>query len=201
MKLYYKAGSCSLAPHIALEELGIAYDAEQVDLKEKVTESGVDYLTINPKGYVPALQIDKVGVLTECQVILEYLGDLDPAKNLIPVAGSAARYQTQVWLNFVATEVHKGLSPFFNPATPQAWKDICRANLERRFSYVDAELSGKDYLMGDTFTVADVYLFTVLGWTKYIHLDLSKWANLTAYQTRLAQRPAIVAAMKAEGLI
>ncbi|MFV9473793.1 glutathione transferase GstA [Advenella sp. RU8] len=201
MKLFYKPGACSLAPHIVLEELGIGYESEKVDLKTKVTESGSDFLTINPKGYVPALQMDNGEVLTECQVILEYLGDQNPSKGLMPEFGSAARYQTQAWLNFVATEVHKPFSPFFNPAAPQAWKDISLANIEKRLSYVETELSGKDYLMGDTFTVADAYLFTVLGWGKYIQLDLAKWPNLTAYQARVAQRPAIIAALKAEGLI
>lgn len=201
MKLFHKPGACSLAPHIVLEELGVSYESEKVDLKTKVTESGADFLTINPKGYVPALQMDNGEVLTECQVILEYLGDLNPSQGLIPASGSSARYQAQAWLNFVATEIHKGFSPFFNPATPQEWKDICLANLERRLAYVESELAGKDYLMGDTFTVADAYLFTVLGWAKYIQLDLAKWSNLSAYQARIAQRPAIVAAMKAEGLI
>ena len=201
MKLFYKPGACSLAPHIVLEELGIGYEAEKVDLKTKVTESGADFLTINPKGYVPALQMDNGEVLTECQAILEYLGDRNPSQNLIPAAGSTARYQIHAWLNFVASELHKGFSPFFKPSTPQEWKDACLVILEQRLSYVDAELAGKDYLMGDTFTVADAYLFTILGWARYIQLDLAKWDNLAAYQARLAQRPAVVAAMKAEGLI
>lgn len=200
MKLFFKPGSCSMASHIVLEELGISYETEKVDLKTKITETGTNYLTINPKGYVPALQLDNGDILTECPAILQYLGDRDTSGQLIPANGEVARYHAQSWLNFTGSEIHKNFSPFFNPAAPQEWKDICLANLEKRLAYIDAHLAGKAYLLGDTFSVVDAYLFTVLGWARHIQLDLGKWENITGYLARIAQRPAVVATLKAEGL-
>lgn len=200
MKLFIKPGACSLSPHIVLEELGLPYETEVVDLARKTTASGQDFLAINPKGYVPALLLDSGELLTEGPAIVQYLADLAPEKQLAPANGSIARYQLQSWLTFIGTEVHKSFSPFFNPKAPQEWKDIARANLERRLAYVAQQLEGRDYLLGSEFTVADAYLFTVLNWSKFIKLDLGAWPLLVAYQARVAARPAVQAALKAEGL-
>lgn len=201
MKLYLKPGACSLSPHIVLEEAGLKYETEVVDLQKKVTASGQDYWKINPKGYVPALQLDDGDVITEGPAILQYLADQVPDKKLAPANGTLERYRLQTWLTFIGTELHKTFSPFFNPATPAEWKAMCRANLERRFGYVAEQLAGRDYLMGAEFSVADAYLFTVMRWAKYIELELSQWPALAAYQARVAARPAVVAAMQAEGLL
>ena len=200
MKLFLKPGACSLSPHIVLEELGLPYQTETVDLKTKQTASGQDFLAINPKGYVPALQLDGGELLTEGPAIVQYLADLAPEKKLAPANGSLQRYQLQSWLTFIGTELHKSCSPFFNPAAPQAMKDMACANLERRLAYVAQQLEGRDYLLGGDFSVADAYLFTVLGWVKYLPVDLSAWPLLQAYQARVAARPAVQAALKAEGL-
>lgn len=202
MKLYYKAGSCSLAPHIVLEESGLPYEAEAVDLKTKTTASGTDFWSINAKGYVPALQLDSGEVLTEGPAIGQYIADRVPGRNLAPVAGSIERYRLQGWLTYIGTELHKTFGPFFNPAAGQDWKDWARATLERRIAYVDQQLgAGGPFLLGEDFTVADAYLFTVLSWTRTIHFDLSPWPHVQAFRERVAQRPAVVAAMRAEGLI
>lgn len=201
MKLFLKPGACSLSPHIVLEELDLPYETEVVDLARKTTASGQDYLAINPKGYVPALLLDGGELLTEGPAIVQYLADLAPEKQLAPANGSVARYQLQAWLTFIGTEVHKSFSPFFNPKAPQEWKDIARANLERRLAYIAQQLEGRDYLLGSAFTVADAYLFTVLNWSRFIKLDLGSWPVLAAYQARVAARPAVQAALKAEGLI
>ena len=200
MKLYFKAGACSLSPHIVLEESGLQYEAEAVDLAKKVTASGADYWKINPRGYVPALQLDSGELLAEGPAIIQYLADQVPAKKLAPANGTIERSRLQSWLNFIGTELHKSFSPFFNPASGDAWKDAAKANLERRFAYVNGELAGKSYLLGEDFSVADAYLFTVLGWVKYTPLDLAALTHLVAYQARVAARPAVQAAMKAEGL-
>ncbi len=200
MKLFIKPGACSLSPHIVLEELGLPYETEVVDLARKTTASGQDFLAINPKGYVPALLLDSGELLTEGPAIVQYLADLAPEKQLAPANGSVARYQLQSWLTFIGTELHKSFSPFFNPKAPQEWKDIARANLERRLAYVAQQLEGRDYLLGSDFSVADAYLFTVQGWSKFIKLDLGAWPALVAYQARVAARPAVQAALKAEGL-
>lgn len=199
MKLFLKPGACSLSPHIVLEEAGLSYETEVVDLAKKVTASGADYLAINPKGYVPALQLDSGEVITEGPAIVQYLADLVPAKNLAPANGTLARYQLQSWLTFIGTEIHKNYSPFFNPAAPAEMKAIARANLERRLAYVNEQLAGQDYLMG-TFSVADAYLFTVVNWSRFVKLDVATWPNLAAFMARVAARPAVQAALKAEGL-
>jgi len=200
MKLYLKPGACSLAVHIVLEELGLRYETETVDLKGKKTGSGADYLAINPKGYVPALQLDDGTVLTEGPAIVQYLADLKPEKRLAPPNCTLARYQLQSWLTFIGTELHKSFSPLFNPAAPEEWKQQCRAAIERRLAWVDGELAGKDYLLGADFTVADAYLYTVAGWTKFVKIDISGYQNLLAYLQRVSARPAVQAALKAEGL-
>ena len=200
MKLFIKPGACSLSPHIVLEELGLSYVAEKVDTKAKKTESGADYLAINPNGYVPALQLDSGHVLTEGPAIVQYLADLKPEKKLAPANGTPERYKLQSWLTFVGMELHRSFTPLFNPAASQDWKDAARANLERRLAWVNEQLAGKDYLMGKDFTVADAYLFTVANWSKFVKFDISGLSNLTAYMARVAARPAVLAALKAEGL-
>ena len=201
MKLFFKAGSCSLSPHIVLKESGLAFETEAVDLKSKVTASGANFMDINPKGYVPALMLDSGELLTEGPAITQYIADQVPEKKLAPANGTIARYRLQSWLTFIGTELHKSFGPFFNPQATQEWKDSAMANIERRLTYADQRLKGQDYLLGQDFSVADAYLFTVLGWTKYLKLDLARWPNLQAFQARVAARPAVQAAMKAEGLI
>ncbi|MEX8519204.1 MAG: glutathione transferase GstA [Leptothrix sp. (in: b-proteobacteria)] len=200
MKLYLKAGACSLSPHIVLEESGLAYETEAVDLKTKLTASGADYAALNPKGYVPALLLDNGVLLTEGPAIVQYLADLVPERQLAPANGSVERYQLQSWLTFIGTELHKSFSAFFNPAAGDDWKASVRAGIERRLGYIDQQLAGKDYLMGATFTVADAYLYTVLSWSGFIKLDLAQWPAVAAYYGRVVARPAVQAARKAEGL-
>lgn len=200
MKLYLSPGVCSLSPHIVLHELGFPHETETVNLKTKVTASGGNFLDINPKGYVPALQLAGGDVLTEGPAIVQYLADLKPELKLAPPNGSLARYQLQSWLTFIGTELHKHFSPFFNPAATDDMKAMARANIERRLGYVNTQLEGNAYLMGDDFTVADAYLFTVLGWTRIIKLDLAPWPNVVAYQARVRARPAVQRALHAEGL-
>ncbi|MBP7133429.1 MAG: glutathione transferase GstA [Aquabacterium sp.] len=200
MKLFLKPGACSLASHIVLEEIGRPYETETVDLAKKVTASGADFLALNPKGYVPALLLDDGDLLTEGPAILQYLADLAPELNLAPANGSKARYQLQSWLTFIGTEVHKNFSPFFNPAATPEMKSQATANLQRRLGYVNDQLAGRDFLLGQTFSVADAYLFTVVGWAQFIQLDLSAWPNITAFLARVAARPAVQRALKAEGL-
>lgn len=198
MKLYLKPGACSLSPHIALEESGLPYETEVVDLKTKITASGADFTKSNPKGYVPALLLDSGELLTEGAAIVQYIADQVPAKKLAPANGTIERYRLQSWLNFIGTEIHKSCTPFFNPASGDDWKKIAAVNLERRLAYVNEQLEGKPYLMGEDFSVADGYLFTVLGWMTFIKIDLAKWPNLAAFVDRVAARPAVKAALKAE---
>ena len=201
MKLYYKAGACSLSPHIVLHEAGLAFELERVDLASKKTGSGGDYFGVNPKGYVPALALDDGQLLTEGPAIVQYLADLVPEKRLAPPAGTMERVRLQEWLNFIATELHKGFSPLYNPRAPEEWKGVARELLAKRIALVAERLAGRDYLMGDAFTVADAYLFTVLNWAAFAKVDLSPWPVLGAYQARVAARPAVRAALLAEGLI
>ena len=201
MKLYFAPGACSLSPHIVLEEAGLAIETEQVNNQEKKTKSGKDYWTVNPKGQVPALQLDSGEMLTEGPVIVQYLADQKPASGLVPPAGSIERYRVQEWLNFITSELHKSFGPIFRPTTPDAYKTISKENLGKRFDWLDKQLAGKQHLMGDKFTVADAYLFTVLRWSPRVEIDISKWSNLKAYVDRVAARPKVQAAMKAEGLI
>jgi glutathione S-transferase len=200
MKLYFAPGACSLSPHIVLEEAGIAAETEQVNNQEKKTKSGKDYWAINPKGQVPALQLDSGEMLTEGPVIVQYLADQKPGSGLVPPAGTIDRYRVQEWLNFITSELHKSFGPIFRPTTPDAYRTISKENLGKRFDWLDKQLDGRQYLMGDKFTVADAYLFTVLRWTSRIQMDLGKWPNLKAYADRVAARPKVQAAMKAEGL-
>ncbi len=201
MKLYYSPGACSLSPHIVLRETGQPVDLVKVDLKEHKTADGADYLAINPKGYVPVLQLDDGSVLTEGPAIVQYLADQVPASKLAPAAGTMERYRLMEWLNFLTSEIHKGFSPLFRPTASEETKAMFREALARRFDYLSDRLRDKPYLMGDGFTVADAYLFTLLGWCRLTGIDLEKWPVLTAYRERIAARPAVRVAMKAEGLI
>lgn len=200
MKLFYKAGACSLTPHIILEETGLPYTAESVDLQSKRTASGADFLAINPKGYVPALQLDDGTVLTEVAAIVQYLADQAPATQLAPANGSLQRYQLQSWLAFISSELHKNFSVFFKPYSSDNDKLQAKANIERRLGLVNEQVSGGKWLLGDAFSVADIYLFNVLNWSGFIQLDLSAWPHVQALQARVAQRPATQAALRAEGL-
>jgi glutathione S-transferase len=202
MKLYYSPGACSLSPHIVLRELGYDFELEQVDLAAKTTKSGADFKAINPKGYVPALALDNGEVLTEGPVILQYLADKKPEKKLVPAAGTMERYREQEWLNFITSELHKGIGGLFNKAMPDEWKKTVKeTTLPARLGVLASKLDGKAYLMGDNFTAADAYLFTVLNWTGMVGIDLAKWPTLVAYQQRVAARPAVQAALKFEGLV
>ena len=201
MKLYYSPGACSLSPHIALEEAGLPYEAVLAPTKTKVLPDGSDYRKVNPLGYVPFLVLQDGTGLREGPAIVQYIADQAPASKLAPPNGTIARYQLQSWLNFIGTEVHKGFGPLFNPAYPAEVKKMATDKLLERLTWVDGELASKPYLMGDDFTVADGYLFTVTNWAKPMHIDLSGLKNLSAYRERIAARPAVQRAMKAEGLI
>ena len=202
MKLYFSPGACSFSPHIALREAGVDFELVKVDLKNrKLAANGGDYLAINPKGYVPVLELDNGERLSEGPAIVQYIADLKPELGLAPATGSFERYRLQEWLAFINSEVHKGFSPLFNPATPAEYKTIATDKLMQRLQWVDSQLADKQYLMGDQFTVADGYLFTVTNWTTPTQIDISGLANLAAYRERVAARPAVQAAMKAEGLL
>jgi glutathione S-transferase len=199
MKLYFSPGACSLSPHIVLREAGLPFTLEKVNLKTKVTATEADYTRINPKGYVPALQFDDGSVLTEGPAIVQWVADEVPEKHLAPAPGTMERYRLIEWLNFVSTELHKTFSPLFNPATPEATRAMQLANLNKRLGYVEQHITGP-YLTGEHFSVADAYLFTVLSWAKFVKLDLAPYPNVNALVARIAARPAVQAALQAEGL-
>lgn len=202
MKLYYAPGACSLAPHIVLEEGGFTYESEAIDLRgNRTTSSGKDFSEINPKGYVPTLVLDDGQVLTEGPAINQYLADRVSEKKLAPPNGSMERYRLQEWLAFISTELHKSFSPLFNPAASDDWKKASMETLDRRLTYIAQQLGSKQFLVGDNFTIADAYLFTVLGWGQYVGLDIGKWPALKEYHGRIFMRPAVQATLKAEGLI
>jgi glutathione S-transferase len=198
MKLYFSPGACSLSPHIALREAGLAFELEKVDFGTKVTSSGADYLGVNPKGYVPALRLDDGQVLTEGPAIVQYIADLKPEAGLAPAAGTFERYRLQEWLGYIGTELHKQYSPLFNPKMSDDTKALVRESLGRRIAFAAAGLEGKPYLMGERFTVADGYLFTVLRWSKHTNVDLAQWPAIGAYLARVGERPAVKAAIDAE---
>ena len=198
MKLYYSPGACSLSPHIALHEAGLAHELVKVDLRAKKTESGEDFLTINPKGQVPALLLDNGELLTEGPVIVQAIADKAAAKNLAPARDSAERYKLQEWLNFITTELHKNFGPMFSPVLADEAKAFFKDRVMGKFKYVDGALAGRDYLMGKQFTVADGYLFTMLCWADRMKFDLSAMPNLLAYKDRVAARPNVQAALKME---
>jgi glutathione S-transferase len=201
MKLYYSPGVCSLSPHIVLREAGLAFEPVLASTKTHQLADGSDYYAINPKGYVPLLELDNGERLSEGPAIVQYIADQVPAKHLAPAAGTMARYRLQEWLNFISSEVHKAYSPLFNSKTPEDYKPVVRDKLLERYTWVNGQLEGKAYLMGETFTVADAYLYTVTRWARGAGLDLEPLANLTSYVARVAARPAVQEAMKAEGLI
>lgn len=200
MRLYFTPGACSLAPHIALREAGLDFELEQVDLQAKRTKSGADYTEVNPKGYVPALRLEDGQVLTEAATVLQYVADRKPEAGLAPAPGSIERYRLQEWLNFIATELHKGFSPLWKPDTPEAYKAVMKDNLARRFGHLDQRLAGNQYLVNERFTVADAYAFVIANWAKHFGIDLSPWPNLAAHRDRVAARPKVQEALKAEGL-
>lgn len=201
MKLYYSPGACSLSPHITLNESGLKFEDVAVSLKTHQLADGSDYYRISPQGYVPLLELDDGTRLTEGPAIVQYIADQVPEKNLAPANGTVARAQLQSWLNFIATEIHKGFGPLFNPATPAEYKAIAIERLQLRLKWLDGELAGKDYLMGAQFSVADPYLFTVTNWAPKMGVDISGLTHLTALRERVAARPSVQAAMKEEGLI
>ena len=200
MKLYYAPGACSLAPHIALNEAGLAYDAVKVDLRTHQLADGTDYYTINPKGYVPLLELDDGQRLSEVAVILQYIGDRKPG-TLAPAFGSLPRYRVMEWLNFIATEIHKQFGPLWYPDTPDATKEKQRATLAKRFDFVAKTLAAQPYLAGDAFSIADAYLFTIVNWSGMLKIDLSSWPELQQFQARVAARPKVHATLVAEGLV
>lgn len=201
MKLYYGPGACSLAPHIVLRDAGYRFDLDKVDFASKRTASGEDFFKINPKGYVPALKLDDGQIFTEVAVILQYLADQKPASGLAPKPGTMERYHLMEWLNFISSEIHKSLGALFNPKITPEWKDNQIALFGRRCDYVVKTLGNKPFLMGDQFSIADAYLFTVLSWTGYLNVDISQWPAFKDYMGRINARPAVKEALRAEGLI
>jgi glutathione S-transferase len=201
MKLYYSPGACSLAPHIVLRELGKKFEIEKVDLGAKRTSGDKDYIKINGKGYVPTLEIKKDEVLTEVPVILQYLADKAKATKLLPKAGTMARYRAMEALNFVTSELHKNIGGLFNPAMPAEGKEAIKSRIATRLNWLDGVLAKQNYLTGKSYSVADAYAFVVIGWCNMVGVDLSKWKNVNAFLARVGARPAVQAAMKAEGLI
>lgn len=198
MKLYYAPHTCSLSSHIVLRELGLPFDLVKVDNRTKRTADGRDFRTINPKGYVAALELADGQVLTEGPAIIQYLADLDPESGLAPRAGTWERVRLQEWLNFIATEIHAGSAPLFNAALPEEALVFFRTRLSRRFDYLQDVLRNRDYLAGASFSIADAYLFTVLGWCRFFSIDLGHWPAFQAYVQRVGARPAVLASLRAE---
>jgi glutathione S-transferase len=202
MKLFYKPGACSLSPHIVLREADLPFTLVKTNTRAGTTDEGGDFRAINPKGYVPALQLDDGEVLTEGPAIVQYLADLVPQKGLAPASGTFARARLQEWLNYLSTELHKGISPLFNPKAPDEWKAFSRDAMDAKLKWVDGQIAGKGpFLMGASFSVADAYLFTILGWLQFVGLDLASYPALAAYRATIASRPAVHAALVAEGLL
>lgn len=201
MKLYFSPGACSLSPHIALREAGIAFDLVRVDLRSKQLKEGGDFLAINEKGFVPVLELDSGERLTEGPAIVQYIADLAPESALAPKAGTMDRARLWEWLNYITAELHKGHSPLFNPKAPEEWKEIVKGQLRKNLEYTARRLEGKEFAMGDRFTVVDGYLYTVLRWPKLVGVDLAPYPTLLAYSARIEARPAVQAALLAERLI
>ncbi|WP_318368587.1 glutathione transferase GstA [Enterobacter sp.] len=200
MKLFYKQGACSLAPHIILRETGKDFTLESVDLMKKRLADDSDYFAINPKGQIPALLLDEGTLVTEAVVIMQYLADSAPESQLLAPTGDLARYKTLEWLNFIATELHKGFTPLFRPDTPEEYKPVVRATLEKKLHFVNDALNGKSWIAGEHFTIADAYLYNVLRWARAVKLEMSELANIEPYMARVSARPAVAAALAAEGL-
>ena len=201
MKLYYSPGACSLAVHIALHEAGLTFTPIKAPTKTHLLEDGTDYYSINPLGYVPLLELDDGTRLTEAPALLQHIADQVPALHLAPSNGTTARAKMNGWLAFISSELHKGFAPLFSPTTPADYKPVVIDKLKARLAWVDGELAGKQYLMGDAFSVADVYLFNVTNWAPLVKVDISGLANIAAFRVHMAARPAVQAAMRAEGLI
>jgi glutathione S-transferase len=201
VKLYYKPGACSLSPHIALREAGLAFELERVNTKAGMTASGRDFAPLNPKGYVPVLELDDGTLLTEGSVIVQYVADLKPEAKLAPPPGSLERYRLQEWLNYVATELHKSFSSLYNAGAPAEWKQVVREQIAAKFDYLSRQLEGRSWLLGEQFTVADAYLVTILTWCRSLEVDLARWPTLKDYLERGISRPAVQAAARAEGLL
>ncbi len=199
MKLFYSPGACSLSPHIVLREARLPFELERVDTKAGRTASGADYRALNPKGYVPLLQLDDGQLLTEGPVIVQYLADRAPEARLAPPAGTFERYRLQEWLNYVTSELHKSLGSLFNPSMPAEWRQATREAVAKKLDYVATQLAGREHLLGE-FTVADAYLYVVLGWTRPLDIDIRRWPALQQYRRRIGSRPAVQAALQAEGL-
>ncbi len=200
MKLFYKPGACSLASHITLRESGKDFTLDGVDLMKKRLENGDDFFAVNPKGQVPALLLDDGTLLTEGVAIMQYLADSVPDRQLLAPTSSLSRYKTIEWLNYIATELHKGFTPLFRPDTPEDFKPTVRALLEKKMQYVNDALQDNQWICGSRFSIADAYLFTVLRWAYAVKLNMAGLSNIDAYMARMAERPAVAAALKAEGL-
>lgn len=201
MKLYFSPGACSLSPHIALREAGLSFEAVRVSIKSRKTADGADFDAINPKGYVPVLEWDDGERLTEGPAIVQWIADQAPASGLAPAAGTRERVRLQEWLGFINSELHKGFGPLFSPAFDDAAKAAAKAALEKRLDWLEAQWQGRTHLMGEGFSVADGYLFTVLGWGGHVGIDLARWPALQAFHARVGARPAVQAALRAEGLL
>jgi glutathione S-transferase len=201
MRLFYSPGACSLAPHIVAREAGIDLDLAKVDLASKRTEAGEDYSAINPKGGVPALAASNGSILTEAAVLIQYLADLAPEAGLLPQQGAIDRYRALEWLNFIATELHKGFGPLWRPDTPSEMREIVKATLAIKFNYLEKHLAGRAFLLGERFSAADAYAFTVLSWAAYMNIDLARWSNVSSYVQRVGARPRVREALAAEGLL
>ncbi len=201
MKLYYSPGACSLSPHIALREAGIPFDLVKVDTKSHTFDGGGDFYSVNGKGYVPVLELDDGERLTEGPAIVQYIADRKPDSGLAPKAGTMERVRLQEWLNFLTSELHKGFSPLFSAETPEDYKPVARKRLAGRFDWLSKQLEGREYLLGNHFTVADGYLFVLLGWVPFVGMKLEDWPVLKAWRERIAKRPNVQAALKAEGLV
>jgi glutathione S-transferase len=201
MQLYFSPGACSLASHITLRETGLPFDLKRTDTKTKKLEDGSDYYAVNSKGSVPALRLDNGQVLTEGPVILQYLADQKPELQLAPKNGTFERYRLQEWLNYITSEIHKTFSPLFNPAANDDVKKYTVQNLEKKFDWLNKQLTTKQFLTGDAFTIADAYLFVVVNWSNFVGIDLNRWPALRDYQARVAARPKVQEALDAEGLL
>jgi glutathione S-transferase len=201
MKLYYAPGACSQAPHIVAREAGLDIKLAKVNFPDKVTDDGEKLTDVNPKGAVPTLKLDDGEVLTENAVILQYLADLAPNSELALPAPGIERYRLLEWLNFIATELHKGFGPLWNPATPDAFKEATREALGKKFDYLQDRIGDGPYILGDRFSILDAYAFAVLNWTKIHSIDIARWPGLVAYLERVGARPAVQETLRAEGLI
>lgn len=200
MKLYFSRGACSLAPHIVLIQLGLPFTAEHVSLRTKMTKDGLDYRSVNPKGQLPALELDDGRVLTENAAVLQYLADQAPESGLAPAAGTFARYQLMEWLSYLSTEVHKRFSPMFMPGSTEQAREAAWASLAGPLTFLAGKVDGERYLMGAQFTVADAYLFAILNWIGFAKFTMNDWPSLHAYHARVAALPAVQEAMRREGL-